>query len=450
MAHSWRGRADGAQVIVCSAEGEVRAYLPAGEELGAMGTSVIADKLEDETLQELHQRKQELLAELRQYEAVQQQGKDGSRSGRGASMLDTETRIAVRLEPSSEEHCLYLALEASHDARIKAAVVFADRLFESGESVAVHAKTPAAAISVPLRPPKDVSAELQVRVIAGGMATKTYHVFELTYQLPKFAMYVPIDARKSKPPSAGVTCVLPGAAQRVQMWIGASFNIAQPESEQRAASGVIEHAFVSLRTGRCLWIRMTAEAGGTMHVLTEDIETAAEVLQDVCAALQVRRGPECATAMRVSAIRAARVGPHTRTAAPVADCWLCACRRRRSSSWSRLLSSLRRWRTFARCFCAWTSSTRRASRRATACACASPASPHPPTHPPTHHHQGRALAPAHRASLLPLGAYVPCVSPLRLSRPRPSLPCAAYRRDGGLLQHREDARHQGGGCALAR
>jgi len=60
-------RGDGrTEVIVCSAEGEVRAYLPAGEELDAMGATAIADKLEDETLGELHQRKQELLFELRQ------------------------------------------------------------------------------------------------------------------------------------------------------------------------------------------------------------------------------------------------------------------------------------------------------------------------------------------------------------------------------------------------
>ena len=62
-------RGDGrTEVIVCSAEGEVRGYLPAGEELAAMvNQGGMADKLEDETLQELNQRKQELLFELRQY-----------------------------------------------------------------------------------------------------------------------------------------------------------------------------------------------------------------------------------------------------------------------------------------------------------------------------------------------------------------------------------------------
>ena len=40
----------------------------------------------------------------------------------------------------------------------QAAVVFAERVFE-GESLAVHAKDPTTE-SVPLRPPKDVAAEL--------------------------------------------------------------------------------------------------------------------------------------------------------------------------------------------------------------------------------------------------------------------------------------------------
>ena len=46
------------EVIVCSADGEVRGYLPAGEELGAMGGGAAESELEEDTLRELHQRKQ--------------------------------------------------------------------------------------------------------------------------------------------------------------------------------------------------------------------------------------------------------------------------------------------------------------------------------------------------------------------------------------------------------
>ena len=54
------------EVIVCSAEGEVRGYLPATEELMGAGAAADTGNLEEETLRELNQRKQEreLLFEL--------------------------------------------------------------------------------------------------------------------------------------------------------------------------------------------------------------------------------------------------------------------------------------------------------------------------------------------------------------------------------------------------
>ena len=278
-------RCDGRQeVIVCSNEGEVRAYLPAGEELDAMGGTAIADKLEDETLQELNQRKQELLFELKQYEEQSKAAKAGSKGNDKGGLIEKDTKINAKLEHSVEEKCLYLTLEASSSALIKAAVVFADRLFEHGESVAVHAKSPETTLRVPLRPPKDVKADLQVRAIVGNRAAPIYHVFELAFKLSKFAMYVPVDAKSAKQPNAGVTCVLPGAAKAIRKWIAHTFQASGVKDETGES---ILQAFVSLRDGRPLWLRMTPDAGGTFHVLTEDIELAGEVLQDLCNTLQV-------------------------------------------------------------------------------------------------------------------------------------------------------------------
>jgi len=275
-------RCDGrTEVIVCSAEGEVRAYLPAGEELDAMGGTAIADKLEDETLQELNQRKQELLFELKQYE---EQAKKANRNEKATGLVDKDTRVTARLEHSIEDGCLYLALDASNEALIKAAVIFADRLFEGGESVAVHAKVAEPTLRVPLRPPKDVAADLQVRAIVGNRAVPTFHVFELNHTLSKFSMFVPIDPSSTAAPAAGVTCVLPGAHKRVRQWISSTFNLGGALDE---GGDTIQQAFVSLRDGKPLWLRMTPEASGTMHVLTEDIELAGEVLQDLCTTLQV-------------------------------------------------------------------------------------------------------------------------------------------------------------------
>ena len=53
-------RGDGhTELIVCSDDGEVKAYLPAGEELTSMGGGMNDGAVEEDTLRELHQRKQE-------------------------------------------------------------------------------------------------------------------------------------------------------------------------------------------------------------------------------------------------------------------------------------------------------------------------------------------------------------------------------------------------------
>lgn len=157
-------RGDGrTEVLVCSADGEVRGYLPAGEELATMVNvgGEFSDRLEDETLRELSHRKQELTFELRKYD--DQRGTVGQGAGTTFRLAEKESRISIRLVPSKSDACLYLTLESSTDAQIKAAVVFADRLFEGGESVAVHERSPSAELRVPLRPCKDMSAELSIK-----------------------------------------------------------------------------------------------------------------------------------------------------------------------------------------------------------------------------------------------------------------------------------------------
>ena len=379
-------RCDGhTQVIVCSQDGEVRGYLPAGEGLGAADGA--EGHVEEDTLRELYQRKQELAFELKQYEEHAKKHKGGERA---AGLVAPDTKISARLVPAPAEGCLYLTLQSSNEARIKAhspahaallfparacpaepqacprklsrprrpsrvsseqaAVVFAERVFE-GESLAVHAKDPTTELGVPLRPPKDVAAELHVKALAGGRAMPVFHVFELTYQvreltpnpmpasrapaprlgtrrpprpppppphalsppspqLPKFAMYVAADSsvvaptvassrhpgphgrlRRSHSPlcsanpsaQAGVTFQLRERAKRVGLWLQEAFSV----EPQQAADDVLDRAFISLRNGGALRIQMTPEQGGTMRILTDDMELAGDVLQEMTAALGV-------------------------------------------------------------------------------------------------------------------------------------------------------------------
>jgi len=69
----------------------------------------------------------------------------------------------------------------------------------------------------------------------------------------------------------------------VHLWFKAAFNIDIQNSESSLSVG-----FISLRDGRDVWLRLTTQEGaGTIQILTEDMELAGEVLQDLCSFLQV-------------------------------------------------------------------------------------------------------------------------------------------------------------------
>jgi len=161
-------------------------------------------------------------------------------------------------------------------------VVFAERVFE-GESLAVHERDPGPELNIPLRPPKDVAAELTIKALVGGRSMSTCHVFEIAHKLPKFAMFVPVESRSVKAPAAGVSFVVRERAKRVKLWLQDTFGI----NTDSLADDAIEQGFYSLRDRQPLWIRMTTEAGGTVQLHTEDMELAGEVLQDLCSTLQI-------------------------------------------------------------------------------------------------------------------------------------------------------------------
>ena len=71
----------------------------------------------DDTLRELYQRKQELAFELKQYEEHAKKHKGGERA---AGLVAPDTKISARLVPAPAEGCLYLTLQSSNEARIKA------------------------------------------------------------------------------------------------------------------------------------------------------------------------------------------------------------------------------------------------------------------------------------------------------------------------------------------
>ena len=94
--------------------------------------------------------------------------------------------IRFTLQPHVE-----VGLATSNDTLIKCVLIFAEGIFE-GECHVVHPRDPSTTISVPIYPPRDIPVDLHIKAFVGYRNSKHYHVFELTRQMPRFAMYCKI------------------------------------------------------------------------------------------------------------------------------------------------------------------------------------------------------------------------------------------------------------------
>jgi len=269
-------RCDGhEEVICCSLDGEVRGYLP--PEADAM-TSMMDSNSEEDSIADMSQRKQELLYELRSYEQNYAKAqKSGGTTSQSGAVVPPGTRVMSTLEMKLEKRCCELVLTTNNDTVIKGAVVFAEQLFD-GESLFRYERNPEKTSRLPLSLKKDVAANMLIKAMVGSKTSNVYHVFEVDYKLPKFAMYVPVERRDTKEPGSSVTFRLSERAVRVHHWMQSAFTMpaGADDTEVRAT-------FLSLRDGKPLWITMSSQTEGALVVRTDDMELAGELVQDFCA-----------------------------------------------------------------------------------------------------------------------------------------------------------------------
>ncbi|KAG8458569.1 hypothetical protein KFE25_003104 [Diacronema lutheri] len=264
------------QVIVCGADGEVRAYLPADAELNG---NLMDANVELDTLHTLTERRAELQAELK---SVQDNMKAAASGQDEAGLIPTSTKVSTSLSVSRHDRCVYLKVQSSTpDARVRAVCIFADQIFE-GESHVAHDAGAAQAISVQLAPAKDVSALLAVNALVGGRGSSAYHVFELSARLPKFAMYARAAPEDGPEAASFVKLKVGERMPQVKKWVQGAF--APDVVPDDAGPGFSGLHVVSLRTGRRLGVLFE---NGVVTVQTDEMELAGDVVQDLCAALQL-------------------------------------------------------------------------------------------------------------------------------------------------------------------
>ena len=221
----------------------------------------------------------ELQAELK---SVQDNMKAAASGQDEAGLIPTSTKVSTSLSVSRHDRCVYLKVQSSTpDARVRAVCIFADQIFE-GESHVAHDAGAAQAISVQLAPAKDVSALLAVNALVGGRGSSAYHVFELSARLPKFAMYARAAPEDGPEAASFVKLKVGERMPQVKKWVQGAF--APDVVPDDAGPGFSGLHVVSLRTGRRLGVLFE---NGVVTVQTDEMELAGDVVQDLCAALQL-------------------------------------------------------------------------------------------------------------------------------------------------------------------
>uniref|UniRef100_A0A5F8G960 BBSome complex member BBS2 n=1 Tax=Monodelphis domestica TaxID=13616 RepID=A0A5F8G960_MONDO len=245
------------QLICCSVDGEVRGYLPGGAEMkgNLMDTSV-----EQDLIRELSQKKQNLLLELRNYEenskAESSSPLNESDGQRGIIPANTklQTALSVNLGSDSQAAHVELRISTSNDTIIRAVLIFAEGIF-TGESHVVHPSVQnlSSCIRIPIAPPKDVPVDLHMKTFVGYRNSTQFHVFELTRQLPRFAMYALSNPDPAKEPLSFVNFTVNERVQRVVMWLNQNFLLPEDSEIQNAPFQV---CFTSLRNAGHLFIKI--------------------------------------------------------------------------------------------------------------------------------------------------------------------------------------------------
>lgn len=274
------------QIIACATDGEVRGYLQATDE--TKGNLMDVNKAEQQWKQ-LSDRKQEIINELRMYEASLKQAKAGQTT---AGVVPASTRLSVSVKPNRTTQSLTLTLSTNNDTLIKMVMMFSDTLFKE-ESMVVYPEKPGSTINVQIKPEKPMATDLLIKAVVGYRSSSQDHVFEVNYPLPRFVSFMSVRPREINPTSY-LQFLTSERVNRVVLWMNQSFNLEDKANIGTQSNVVVSHdslqaGFVNVRDGTQLLIRMTPDPSGSMQVQirTDNIDLAGDIVQDLCKYLKI-------------------------------------------------------------------------------------------------------------------------------------------------------------------
>lgn len=164
------------------------------------------------------------------------------------SIIPANTRLQIAIYTNIDDAArprIECTVSTNNATIIRAVIIFADGLFAGGAETSIaypaDGRGGVPQMKIALALPRDACFELHIKALVGHADSRQFHVFELTRQLPKFAMYAVLEdwlassermVRESGPqafrrPECWVRFELAGERwQRVMLWINQNFLLA--------------------------------------------------------------------------------------------------------------------------------------------------------------------------------------------------------------------------------
>lgn len=247
-----------------------------------------------EQLQQLNRKKQDLLTELRSYE----KGKEAlDRFDQGSTATSTQippnTAVYCELGIRDDATCGDLVVQTNNNCVIKGVIltsVNAAKLFPGKDESRYHKfDTPRRTQRVPICPPHDDPVDVDVKVFVSVSAnSQTYHVFDVTFHIPPFWGWVPINMnhmRHEDIPIGSVTFAIPERPTKVSEWLDNTFRT-NTKSFVPDDSSSVRCAFAVVRDGTRVIFEIDVE-NDSACVRADTMEHAGMFLESVCKALRI-------------------------------------------------------------------------------------------------------------------------------------------------------------------
>ncbi|ETV96086.1 hypothetical protein H310_10727 [Aphanomyces invadans] len=277
------------EVICCAADGEIRGYLFEGNAAdgmtvdgsGATAASLLEDDIsvEEKEVQALIKAKADLASKLKAYENA------SAKTTKGTNVrVATTTKITITPTTTISHENIELTVSTENDSVIKMIVIFDyDAGIFDGESLVIRPTVPSskAAVQLPTLK-KNIEASLHFRVLVGNRGNgNVFHVFEESFVLPRFADFFPLKSAAPVRPSGIVKFKKPVRMQQFGAWVKSAF--LQTDVLKLSESDV-DISFKNVGDNSLLSISTTATS---MEIRVENMSVAAELIQDLCRALQI-------------------------------------------------------------------------------------------------------------------------------------------------------------------